>query len=461
MINIHSQQKGAAMLIFVFFFLMASLGIVTAISFGVFKDQAALRLLVNSKQSYLSADSAIEDMAYRYISGKTPGTTEVITLGGVTATSTVVYSNTELAYTVQSDANDNRAYRSASMKLYVGSGASFNFGVQAGNGGFELTNGSSVRGNVFSNGYIKKTGGGTATIYGDVISAGASGLIENVNATGSAWAHVVKNSNITKNVYTYTLNGGVTTGGAEYYNKINGAIVNGTPEVSGVIVGDEATTTMPISDADIDAMKQNIIDTGTRITATSSQCSTGTYEISSSVSIGNVRIGCNFQLKKQGAGTTLTVTGPIWVEGNTTFKSGPRVVIANSVGNRTVPIIADKVSNRATSSKIIVENGTTFAGTGGSMSFILLISQNRDAENGGTYNADAMSLAQSSSGDLLTYASHGRITLANSIALNEITGYKIVLGNSASIVYKSGLANLLFTSGPGGGFTIGSWKESQ
>lgn len=461
MINFQTQERGAAMLIFIVFFLMASLGVTSSISYGIYKDQNALRLMFDSKQSYLTADSAIEDMAYRYIAGKTPGAIEVITLGGVRATSTITYSNTELAYMIVSEANDNRAYRSSAMKLFVGSGASFNFGVQAGNGGFELTNGSSVRGNVFANGYIKKTGGGTATIYGDVISAGPTGLIENVNATSSAWAHTVKNSNIGKNVYAYTLNGGVTTGGAKYYNKINGAIVNGAPEVSGVVVGDEATTTMPISDADIDAMKQNIIDTGTRITATSTKCSTGTYEISSSMSLGNVRIGCNFQLKKQGAGTTLTLTGPIWVEGNTTFKSGPRLVISNAVGNRTVPIIADKVSNRATSSKIIVENGTTFLGTGGSMSYILLISQNNDAEKGGTNNADALSLSQSSSGDLLTYASHGRVTLANSISLNEITGYKIVLGNSASITYKSGLANLLFTSGPGGGFTIGSWKESQ
>ena len=298
MINKKLQNRGAAMLIFIVFFLMASLGIVTAISFGVYKDQSALQLLFDSKQSYLVADSAIEDMAYRYISGKTPGTSEVITLNGVSATSTVSYNNSELAYTIQSDANDNHAYRSAFMKLYVGSGASFNFGVQAGNGGFELTNGSSVYGNVFANGYVKKTGGGTATIYGDVISAGSTGLIENVNATGSAWAHVVKGSNIGKNVYAYTLNGGVTTGGAQYYNKINGAIVNGTPEVGGIVVGDEATTTMPISDADIDAMKQNIIDTGTRITSTSTQCSTGTYEISSSMSLGNVRISCNFQLKK-------------------------------------------------------------------------------------------------------------------------------------------------------------------
>lgn len=461
MIKYQSQERGAAMILFIIFFLMASLGVTSTISYGIYKDQNALRLLFDSKQSYLTADSAIEDMAYRYISGKTPSSVETILLGGATATSTVIFDTVEDVYSITTDANDSHAYRSSSMQLFVGSGTSFNFGVQAGNGGFELTNGSSVRGNVFANGSIRKTGGGTATVYGDVISAGPTGLILNVNATGSAWAHVVRNSNIGGNVYAYTLNGGVTTGGAEYYNKINGAIVNGSPEVSGVIVGDEAPTTMPISDADIDAMKQNIIDTGTRITATSTQCSTGTYTISSSQSLGNVRIGCNFELRKQGAGTTLTLTGPIWVEGNLTFKSGPQVTIASSVGNRTVPLIADKESNRATSSKIIVQNGTTFTGTGASMSYILLISQNNDAENGGTYNADALSLAQSSSGDLLTYASHGRITLANSISLNEISGYKIVLGNSASITYKSGLANLLFTSGPGGGFTIGSWKESQ
>lgn len=449
------------MLLFTLFFLMASAALAYALSYGVYAESARFLLLQDSQQSFISADAAAEDAAYRFVAGIAPGSSEVTKIGNVPATTTVTYDNVNQAYDIAATANDRSAYRHSAITLYTGSGASFNFGVQSGNGGFELTNGSSVIGNVFSNGTIVKTGGGSATIYGDAISAGASGLIDTVHATGSAWAHTVKNSTVDKNVYAYTLNGGVTNGGAEYYTKINGAVVNGSPDQGGMVLADQATSSMPITDTNINDIEQDIITNGTVIASTSPQCAGGTYTVTSNLTLGFVRIQCNFIFKKSGGSTTLTLTGPIWVEGNFSLKSGPSVVAAASTGNKTIPIVADNKSNNLTSGEIVVENGTTFTGNGGNQSYILLISQNKDAENGGTNNTTAISLAQSAGGTLLTYAAHGKITLANSIALNEVTGYKISLGNSAQITYKSGLVNLLFTSGPGGGYTIGSWKETQ
>lgn len=447
------------MLIFVIFFLIASFAMTTAISRSIYADLRSYHLLADSKQSLYVAESSVEDVAYRFITGLNVDLTEYFFLNQAIATTTTSYDSVDDVFYITGNAENDRVFRTSRMLLYTGPGASFNFGVQTGNGGFELTNGSAVYGNVFSNGRVEKVGGGTATIYGDVISGGPSGLIKDVHATGSAWAHVIQDSDIEGSIYAYTLDGGVVDGGAEYYEKIGGAIVNGTPEISGVIVGDEATSSMPVSDEEIDAMKQDVLDTGSVIASTDPECVGGEYLIETDTELGWLKIECNLQIKKQGSDTVLTLTGPLWVEGNVIFKSGPSVVASSSIGNRTVPIIADNESNRSTSSVIIVENGTSFTGTGQPKSYIMLISQNNDAENGETYDSDAIFLGQSSAGDLLVYASHGRITLANSIDLNEVTAYKISLGNSAQVFYESGLVNLLFTSGPGGGFTIGDWDE--
>ena len=51
--------------------------------------------------------------------------------------------------------------------------------------------------------------------------------------------------------------------------------------------------------------------------------------------------------------------------------------------------------------------------------------------------------------------------LSNTISIKEASAYKIQLSNSAKIIYETGLANLLFTSGPSGGYSIESWREQE
>lgn len=451
------QQKGAALLLFIILFLVGSLALSFTLANTIYSDLAVQSLTHHSKQSYYTADAGLEDMVYRYITGMTVNTQEVLQMNSVTATTTATYDSVDDKYDIVTDAEGFNVYQSTGISLYLGSGASFNFGVQTGNGGFEMSNGSSVQGNVFSNGTIRKVGGGTATIYGDVISAGPSGLIEDINATGSARARVIRDSTIGEDAYAYTLDGGLVDGDGHYFEKIGGAVVNGLDPAG--YVTEEGPTTLPISDADIDAIKQDVVDNGTVIASTDPECAGGEYFTDSDITLGFVKIECNLRVKKQGSATVLTLTGPVWVEGNVLFEAGPDVEIDAGVGNRTVPFIADNESNRATSSSISVEQGTTFTGSGSPKSYVLLISQNSDAENGAPENADAITLAQSSAGDLLVYAGHGRVSLGNSTSLKEITGYLISLGNSAEVIYESGLVNLLFTSGPGGGFTMSDWAE--
>ena len=455
MINYPVQQQGAALLIFVLLFVVGSTALIATLQHAILSDLTTARQLVNVKQAFFASESGLEDVAFRLQAGVTVDAETVTSMGGVTATTTATFDTVENRYEVMAASAAQGQHRHTTLLLYVGSGASFNFGVQSGNGGFHMANGSSVRGNVFSNGTITK-GGGTATIYGDVISAGPSGLIAEINATGTARARVVRDSSIDQDVYAYTLDGEFTGGDAYVHERIGGAVVVGDtyghqPE--------EATTTLPIDDDQVESMKQDIVDNGTVIAATDPECAGGTYVIDSDTTLGQLKIECDVEFRKKGSATTITLTNSLWVAGNLDFAGGPTVVIDESVGNQTVPIIVDNESDRLTSSQVSIKSGTTFIGSGSPKSYVLVLSQNQSAKTGGT--EDAIFVGQSSAGDLLVYAGHGKVRLGNSISLKEVTGYLIELGNSAEVIYESGLVNLLFTSGPGGGFTISEWREVQ
>ena len=204
------------MMIFIIFFMFASVSIVYVISRSIYNDLVTHRVFVDSKLAYMTALAANEDIAYRFVSSQMPDDTEVITLNGVTATTDISFDSATDLFLITSEGNSHDAIRTSQLELAIGSGASFNFGVQTGNGGFEMSNGSSVRGNVFSNGSIRKVGGGTATVYGDVIAAGPTGLIDDMTATGSAWAHRITDSSILGTVYYENISN--TSYGAAVYS---------------------------------------------------------------------------------------------------------------------------------------------------------------------------------------------------------------------------------------------------
>jgi Tfp pilus assembly protein PilX len=430
-------SRGAALLTFVFFFLLASSLLVIGIGRTVYDSLAEARFLYESKRSLFAAEAGIEDAVYRHRDSRAYSSTESFTIDGVPVSMerTLVIDT----YEITAEAIANRSTRRGMVELAVGDGAAFSFGLQSGNGGISMSNSSAVYGNVFSNGTIE--GAGVARIYGDVISAGASGLIDTVTATGSVWAHSISGSTITGDAYYYgtTTLIGSTVGGVKF---------PGSP--------DEATAPMPISDEMIDGWKETIEDTGTTITAASSQCSSGTYTIDTDTVLNNVRIQCNVELKKKGSGTTITFAGPVWIEGNLSFSAGPTIVASSSLGTKSVQVIVDKENNRATSSTISVNQSTTFS-SGNAQSYVVLISMNSDSENGG--GTVAIDLAQSANGKVLVYAPHGRISMGNSISLKEVTAHQIDISNGAQVIYESGLMSLLFTGGPGGGFAISSWGE--
>jgi hypothetical protein len=181
----------------------------------------------------------------------------------------------------------------------------------------------------------------------------------------------------------------------------------------------------------------------------------GTITFDSNVSLGPVKIPCNVKFEKF---PTVTVNGVIWIAGDVNFKQGPKFTINPAIGNKSVPIIVNNPSNQLTSSRVTMENSGVWTGNG-NRSYILVVSRNKSAESGG--GEKAINVKNSTGGALLVYTNHGEVALENNTDLTMITAWRVRLQNSTQVVYDSGIASTLFEAGPGGGYTIDSWKEVE
>ncbi|MEK9182158.1 MAG: hypothetical protein AAB781_01045 [Patescibacteria group bacterium] len=419
-------QKGAALLIAVLFFLIISVIIVIGSSGPVITDRKAAQNLIKSKASYFVSEAGVEDVSYRIIKSKDYDSAENLTLDGYTASSAVV--DNAGVKEVTTTGNASNLIRRIKTILITGDGVSFHYGVQVGEGGIVMENSSQVIGNIFSNGPV--VGQNLNIVKGDVISTGSSGSVNGSHTTGTVYAHSISNSDIDKDAY-YTTISNTTVGGVEYPNS-----------------PDQEASSLPITDAMIEDWK-----TAAAVSVISSPCP---YRINSNATIGPVKINCNLEIS---GSPTVIIAGPVWVNGNIEIDNSPTIKLASSLGANSVAVIADNPADRTTSSKIELANSTEFQNSGTEGSYILFISQNNSAQGGGSEKA--LTAENSMSGEVLVYAGHGEVHLKNNISLREVSAYKIRLSNSAQVIYKSGLANLLFTSGPSGGYSIDNWKETE
>ena len=420
-------QGGQAMMITVVFFLFISLAVMFGMVNPTLTETKLARSLAYSSQSYFLSEGGVEDVLYRLKNNLTVDTTETLSLGGAIATTTITDTGSN-EKDVTASSNNSGNVRKSKVHVTITTGVSFSFGVQAGPGGFNIQNNASINGNAYSAGPI--VGSNSNSIRGDVISSGPSGSITGIRATSSAYAHTISNSVIDKNAYYQTISGS-TVGGTSYPGS-----------------ADQPIADLPIADTLIDQWETDAAAGGT----IASPCP---YKITSNITIGPKKIACDIEIS---GSPTVTLTGPLWVTGNIDIKNSPTLRVSSSLPGKSIVIVADNPANRTTSSKIELENSTVVAGSGAG-SYVLMVSRNTSAESGGS--EEAIEVQNSAQGALLVYANHGEIHLQNSASLKEVTGWKIKISNNAAVTYETGLASLLFTSGPGGSWAVNSWKEIQ
>ncbi len=277
---------------------------------------------------------------------------------------------------------------------------------------------------------------------------------DNWSSGSAAWANT--NSDLAFKVWiggTQTKIEGVTIGSGSTGTGRANLFVNDTIHGSSCpnaycIVENPARQSMPISEGVIQDWKDGAEAGGECVRKSSPDPQLGECDLSGnfivddlSVALGPKKIPGNLILSNN---AHLTLTGTVWVLGNADLSNNCDVRLSSGYGALSGVLLTDGT--------VDVSNNCTFAGSGQSGSYIMILSD----KNAPT--SDVIEVSNNSFG-VIYYAPNGRIEFSNNATAKEATAYGIDMENGATITYESGLANAQFSSGPSGGYTVRQWRE--
>src|SRR3989344_7681852 len=146
--NIRHTQAGQAAIIAVLFLMSAMLVVTGGFSSLALRQAKVVRTTGFGTKSYFLAEAGIEDAIYRLKTGRDISDIEQIVSGGTIASTATTRDGDIWSIRGEGDTKEN--IRAVSVSLTLGDEIQLNYGVQAGEGGFEIENTASVVGNVFS-----------------------------------------------------------------------------------------------------------------------------------------------------------------------------------------------------------------------------------------------------------------------------------------------------------------------
>jgi hypothetical protein len=409
------KNKGAAMLISVVFFIFISLAISAGLVLPTVKEFKIAKDNIVSRQSYFLAESGLEDVYFRLNNAIPVGASSALTIGGNTV-NTVVTNSGYNEKTILSEGSVSNLDRKNQIILSTGTGIAFNYGIQTGQGGFSIYN-ATVNGNVYSDGSILGLHN-DSTIIGTAISAGPSGLIDNMNigqsGQGNALAHTVSDSVVQGTIYCKS--------------------GSGNNKSCNTSLSDPDYVPMPITQEMIDQWKLDAVEGGVV---------SGNMTISSPTQLGPKKINGNLTVN-----ANLTLTGTIYVTGRVIFSNNVHVSLSSGYGASGGILLTDGYVN--------LSNNVLFEGSGTANTFVMLVTTSHCPVGCSGINALEIS---NNVGAVTLNAQNGTAHIDNNVTLNEIVADRIIMDNNAFVDYLSGLANTSFSSGPSGGWNIRSWKE--
>lgn len=236
-------------------------------------------------------------------------------------------------------------------------------------------------------------------------------------------------SRINGDVHANTITGNLTVFKDAYYQTLGSSVVVQGTRYPGF--ADPSPAVFPISDVNIAGWKNEAEATevtfGNIIGGNGCTVTLGPGKIVGNVSLAN---SCNAK-----------VISPVWITGTLSAGNFTKFTLDQSFGVASGIIIIDGRASLA--------NGVDFLGSGSSGSYLMLLST-YDSIMGGE---GAISSGNSSISGIL-YAPYGEVELANGASFKEITAWKIDLGNSATLNYQTGLAQVFFSSGPSGSYSL-------
>lgn len=137
----------------------------------------------------------------------------------------------------------------------------------------------------------------------------------------------------------------------------------------------------------------------------------------------------------------LKVKTPIWITGDVTMGNYNRFTLDSSYGSGSGIIVTD--------GQVSMGNENKLLGTGEGNSILVLLSTYDSRTN----NNSAITIGNVGNTGVF-YADKGIIDPGNENQFKELTAWKIKITNESIIDYETGLASILFSSGPSGTYSI-------
>ncbi|MBU1031945.1 hypothetical protein KKE03_03430 [Patescibacteria group bacterium] len=261
------------------------------------------------------------------------------------------------------------------------------------------------------------------TFSGDLIFKAYMGGITNSLLSGNG-------TRVKGNAHANTIDNLIVEGDA-YYQVITSSIVGGSScPNSNCHPGSEdpSPQNFPISEANITGWKSEAAAAGPISQPTcGSQIAWGPGEYTGDLILDN---GCIVRVKT-----------PIWITGNITMGNNNTLTLDSSYGTGSGIIVMD--------GQALMGNQNKLLGTGEGNSILVLLATYDSRIN----NNSAITIGNIGNTGVF-YADKGIIDPGNNNQFKEITAWKIKITNNSIIDYETGLASILFTSGPSGTYSL-------
>ncbi len=263
-----------------------------------------------------------------------------------------------------------------------------------------------------------------SSVHGKILGNEGNYFYIGSTSTDMAWSGDVSHVSVTGDLYCQT---GV--------NNANGKTCNTSRELPG-------TVSMPVSEANIEQWKSEAVLGGTY---------NGNYLVDWDGDVlGPRKITGNLTVN---GGGTLIVTGTVWVQGNLIVTGGGKVKISPALGANSVILVTDKYAQ--------IDGGGQFEGSGTVGSYPVVVSTSVCPNTTPcSTNNSAISLS-GGAGAVVLVAPYGKVNVNGGSGARSVSGDSIYISGGGTVTYETGLANLSFSSGPSGGWSISGWKELE
>lgn len=414
-----SNQKGFAALVITLIILGVMFLIAMPLIVLILGQQKIVGNLTKSNQAYFAAEAGIEDALLRLKNGMQR--TSPYSFSVENATIEIVISDLiSWARTVTATGDAAGRFRKIQVSYELsGSAPGLHYGAQIGEGGLVMDGESEVAGNVFSNGNVNLKQPNSKILETLVIAGDDKKLYGKGTVGGNAYADICEGE---------TSGNMITVIGELYANDVTNCTSTFLSNLNPLI----DPVPLPIDDLQIEDWKQEAAAGG----------ATGTYSITSgSDSLGPVKVDGDLEVD----GAELIITGTIWVTGNITIRNPlTRVHLASSYESASGVIIGDNL--------ISLQGGSDSYGSGETGSYLMYISTSS--------TNPAIIIENATKADIL-YSNTGWITISQSTNMKSANAYGINVANNSGLIYQFGIESAFFTSGPGGGWTVTSWREIE